>query len=395
MSFKMPSISPCLAPLVLAVTFVLGSTHPPRRSWGHPAHSRFVFAEDNPIYEPSVTHHRRPSAGPRWGGNIEVNERGSLTQLRELARSLRTCGGTNDALLQLQFLKDRRITCNDGSPAGYYLRKSQGSKRWIIFLEGGWFCHSRESCEVRRARQPHLTGSTTWRWKRPGHGILSPRPEENPRWWNANTVIIPYCSSDVWSGNAVRHDKEPLSFLGARIVHEVIAELVQDGMSSARTVLLAGSSAGGTGVLLNLDRVAAQLQELRIPARVRGLADSGWFVRPGTHDAGKELQTALRLWNSTVPERCHLRLGLSQAWRCFYGYEMFPTLTTPVFVSQWLFDEAQLEADQVHLLGVASERERRLAYLRELGGELRASLQRLPFCSSLRRSHIDHQQHVG
>lgn len=38
-------------------------------------------------------------------------------------------------------------------------------------------------------------------------------------------------------------------------------------------------SAGGTGVLLNVDRVAEQLEELGYPAiQVRGLADSGWFL---------------------------------------------------------------------------------------------------------------------
>lgn len=38
-------------------------------------------------------------------------------------------------------------------------------------------------------------------------------------------------------------------------------------------------SAGGTGVLLNVDRVAEQLQELGHPAvQVRGLVDSGWFL---------------------------------------------------------------------------------------------------------------------
>lgn len=38
-------------------------------------------------------------------------------------------------------------------------------------------------------------------------------------------------------------------------------------------------SAGGTGVLLNVDRVAEQLEQLGYPAiQVRGLADSGWFL---------------------------------------------------------------------------------------------------------------------
>lgn len=38
-------------------------------------------------------------------------------------------------------------------------------------------------------------------------------------------------------------------------------------------------SAGGTGVLLNVDRVAEQLEALGYAAiQVRGLADSGWFL---------------------------------------------------------------------------------------------------------------------
>ena len=37
-------------------------------------------------------------------------------------------------------------------------------------------------------------------------------------------------------------------------------------------------SAGGTGVLINLDRVAAQMSELAPGVEVRGLADSGWFL---------------------------------------------------------------------------------------------------------------------
>lgn len=37
-------------------------------------------------------------------------------------------------------------------------------------------------------------------------------------------------------------------------------------------------SAGGTGVLINLDRVADFLRGFRSRIQVRGLADSGWFL---------------------------------------------------------------------------------------------------------------------
>lgn len=37
-------------------------------------------------------------------------------------------------------------------------------------------------------------------------------------------------------------------------------------------------SAGGTGVLLNIEKVASQLEQLGADLQVRGLVDSGWFL---------------------------------------------------------------------------------------------------------------------
>lgn len=45
------------------------------------------------------------------------------------------------------------------------------------------------------------------------------------------------------------------SFMGAEIVVQIVRDLVPLGLENASAFLLAGSSAGGTGVMLNLDRV--------------------------------------------------------------------------------------------------------------------------------------------
>ena len=37
-------------------------------------------------------------------------------------------------------------------------------------------------------------------------------------------------------------------------------------------------SAGGTGVLLNIDRLRGRLSSLAAGAKLRGIADSGWFL---------------------------------------------------------------------------------------------------------------------
>ena len=45
-----------------------------------------------------------------------------------------------------------------------------------------------------------------------------------------------------------------------------------------RTAVCAVRSAGGTGVLLNIDRLRGRLSSLAAGAKLRGIADSGWFL---------------------------------------------------------------------------------------------------------------------
>lgn len=54
------------------------------------------------------------------------------------------------------------ITCNDGSQIGYYMRLNNHSKNWIIYLQGGGFCGSVESCQLRWQWTPHLMSSKSW-----------------------------------------------------------------------------------------------------------------------------------------------------------------------------------------------------------------------------------------
>lgn len=64
--------------------------------------------------------------------------------------------------LKRVFLSNRTVTCNDGSQAGFYLRKSSKSKRWVVFFEGGWHCYDMESCKARWTKSRHLMTSAKW-----------------------------------------------------------------------------------------------------------------------------------------------------------------------------------------------------------------------------------------
>ncbi|NP_001369199.1 palmitoleoyl-protein carboxylesterase NOTUM isoform 2 precursor [Mus musculus] len=176
---------------------------------------------------------------------VEGNMDSFMAQVKSLAQSLYPCSAQQlNEDLRLHLLLNTSVTCNDGSPAGYYLKESKGSRRWLLFLEGGWYCFNRENCDSRYSTMRRLMSSKDWPHTRTGTGILSSQPEENPHWWNANMVFIPYCSSDVWSGASPKSDKNEYAFMGSLIIQEVVRELLGKGLSGAKVLLLAGSRCG-------------------------------------------------------------------------------------------------------------------------------------------------------
>uniref|UniRef100_A0A3Q3WMJ4 Notum, palmitoleoyl-protein carboxylesterase n=1 Tax=Mola mola TaxID=94237 RepID=A0A3Q3WMJ4_MOLML len=315
---------------------------------------------------------------------VEANTDNFLAQVKNLAQSLYTCSSQRvDQDMKLRFLKNVSVTCNDGSPAGYYLRESKGSKRWLLFLEGGWYCFSKQTCDSRFRRTRTLMGSSKWPQTRRGTGILSPQPEENPYWWNANMVLIPYCSSDVWSGTRPKTENRDYAFMGSLIIKEVVNELLMKGLDKARVLLVAGRSAGGIGVLVNVDHIAQQLETQAGGVKVRGLSDSGWVLDRTPYKPSDcqdvlscspvdAVKRGLRYWGTIMPEICR-QAHVGEEWNCFFGYKIYPTLKSPVFVAQWLFDLAQLMLFNIHLTG-QPDGEGQWNYLQSLGHEMRSTL---------------------
>ena len=183
-------------------------------------------------------------------------------------------------------------------------------------------------------------------------GILSADPTENPHFADANHVFVPYCSSDAWSGYATGRPASPeaatntgdLAFMGGNIVREVIRELADfQQLLYGRELYLAGSSAGGIGVMMNIDLVAGMVG--RAGLRVRGIVDSGWFLDNDPFaaiecSAGKgkcsvvqNLQEGVRLWKARVPAACQQHFQ-GEIWKCFLGYKLFPFIKSkPKFIS--------------------------------------------------------------
>ncbi|KAH7938447.1 hypothetical protein HPB49_023716 [Dermacentor silvarum] len=270
-------------------------------------------------------------------------------------------GREQRARLRRVLLANGTAVCNDGSPAGYYIRKRPGNRRWILFLEGGWHCYDDKSCAGRWMRTRQLMSSLQW-------------PDSRQGW---------YLTVPAMHGAERRTGKTETgyAFMGSLILQSVVRELLGRGLYEGKLLLLAGSSAGGAGVLLNVDRIADLLASLGSKVKVRGVVDSGWFLDNDPFEARECLEPyscapvetikrGIRLWNGQVPDRCKPLYSDYEQWRCYFGYRIYPTLKAPTFVFQWVFDEAQMAVNNV----AAPSSKAHWDYIHALGSKLRSTL---------------------
>ena len=205
--------------------------------------------------------------------------------------------------------------CNDNSPAVIYFRPYSGAanaNKWLIHLNGGGSCGSGLSCSERwfsvaTAFNRNNMTSQNLPLGTNGRGIFErdgSYGQQNP-FAGYNQVLVHYCSSDNWAGTRPDEalqgfDFRPtslgckmytISFLGRPIFDAVIETLRRNGvpaltyfrpnggsqvlpdLDEADVVVLSGGSAGGGGVINNLDHLR-QILPLRI--RVAGITDSAF-----------------------------------------------------------------------------------------------------------------------
>jgi hypothetical protein len=181
--------------------------------------------------------------------------------------------------------------CADGTPVPIYVRRASDGEHqddWIVYLQGGGTCDSGQNCFERwKGRDGNFGANKLSSQFAPAGGIEArgihlDEPRNPFAGWNH--VFVYYCSSDGWSGQVRDREAQArvgdesveidyrLHFLGARIVDAVFdmlrggagalryrnasgAEVELPRMSRDGTVLFAGSSAGGGGVIRNADRI--------------------------------------------------------------------------------------------------------------------------------------------
>jgi hypothetical protein len=259
-------------------------------------------------------------------------------------------------LFNSSFSSDSGARCLDGSPSGYYKRDGSNDK-FVIFLEGGGACYTVDpeapsSINCASRAKTSLGSSLYWSQTYDDtDNILSANATINA-FSTFTAIFVPYCSGDVHLGqrtSVVDPKTFPYFFAGHLTVQATINHLKEtSSLSSAKELLLSGSSAGGIGSALNADFVASLLPGVN----VRSAPQGGWFFPPvvnftswkeGENGPPYFGQDSLlqSLWQAYEVPSCVSTMGSGY---CSSVNFAFPFIKTPMHVSENLMDSNQLFA---------------------------------------------------
>ena len=155
--------------------------------------------------------------------------------------------------------------CNDGTRSAYYHSTDKDHATGVIvFFQGGLHCVDVLSCLARcEVAAPQLCTSSLEPELGEGrrNGILSDDPEVNPGFHDYYKAYLPYCTSDMYSGNrSASPQTGGYQFRGRAVVTAVINSLLSSSpLAQARQVIMVGVSAGARGVAFNCQTVGAML----------------------------------------------------------------------------------------------------------------------------------------
>ena len=181
------------------------------------------------------------------------------------------------------------------------------------------------------------------------NGILSTNEHKNPDFALWNHVVLNYCSSDIWTGDTAWEDNgKTWHMQGNAIVRATFEDLRSRALFDdksivrAQEILVAGTSAGGSGAAQHMNEIASWVPN----ASVRGVIDSSWDVEVDlpnlSIDEQREQMDAAIAFRGSVLEPACLRAHSESPSACQSVANLFPYLDVPVFVYIDQFDRLKL-----------------------------------------------------
>jgi len=251
--------------------------------------------------------------------------------------------------------------CIDGSPfAFWHSLCDQSTNKLIIWMQGGGFCIPDspapgllQDCKTRFGTYSGSSDSYT----NENYPSLTTVPKvflsrdatANPDFYNWDMVELPYCSGDLFSGTATSaYYTFGIWQSGHLNVAALIQKLIEIGVWNQYTdIIVAGESAGGLGVVSNVQYIKTQAPN----AQVVAFPEAGYFVLDLPYPG-------IGLFNSTVPfglitnrsksyvnQECAQVLFQNQypaSWSCLQPAVSYPFWGVRSFIAQNIYDSYQL-----------------------------------------------------
>lgn len=248
--------------------------------------------------------------------------------------------------------------CNDGSAPGIYWKQGIAAQHnvWLIYLQGGGWCYSSETCEERFTTTPHLMGSVSWPQTLHKGGLFDDDQTKSP-FAGANKVFVGYCSSDAYMGD-VPASKETFgyAFRGQRIFSMIINTLIEEHNMGTNgehaTIVIGGCGTGGMGAMSLVDTVPDILESYNIHNfTLQAIFDSAFWINskpldPETPSLQNQTQTVLETFNATgvIDKGCR-DANSAVLWKCMYPEYKIAYVETPYLLIAPQFDKLQLAYD--------------------------------------------------
>jgi hypothetical protein len=273
----------------------------------------------------------------------------------------------SDATMTL--FKVERGTCMDGTPAAYYFRPSSTkSTTWQISLEGGGACYDQETCTSRS--KGALGSSKNYKPTLEAEKWMSASSTANPDFYDANTVYVPYCSSDTHRGqqNTTSALTWGFYFSGHLNLVAIVNDIKQkqpEAWNNMKQMLLTGGSAGGIGTIYNADWLGTVMPP---SASIKAAPLGGWFfpgnyadqVKKGrswsppslfpdfaNHTASDHrLQYVFinSLWKPFLSPTCIAHQKQGEEYHCSTAHVAYHFVHTPMYIMENMYDTNQISA---------------------------------------------------